>query len=84
MPAPSFIVLLAVTALVVVAAALCREVLALRGERRDVDRYLRWLLTHATGPLSLARLQAKFTDAGTAERPVLVRSFITGDEWRGL
>ena len=54
MPAPLLVVLLAVTTLVVVAAALCREVVVLRG-RRDIDQYLRWLLEHATGPVSLAR-----------------------------
>lgn len=53
MPAPLLVVLLAVTTLVVVAAGLCCEVLALRA-RRDVERYLQWLLEHATGPVSLA------------------------------
>ena len=56
MPAPFLIVLLAVTTLVVVAAALCREVFVLRArQRRDLDCYLRWLLQHATGPVNLNR-----------------------------
>ena len=55
MTGSSLVVLLAVTTLVVVAACLLRELVALRGERRDLDRYLRWLLTDATGPVSLAR-----------------------------
>jgi hypothetical protein len=55
MPLPPFVVLLAVTVLVVVTTALCREVLVLRSWRRDLDRYLRWLMEDATGPLSLAR-----------------------------
>lgn len=46
--------LVALTTLVVVAAALCREILALRG-RREVDQYLRWLMENATGPLGLSR-----------------------------
>jgi len=48
------VVLFAVTALVVVAAALGREVLALRGRRDDLDLYLRWLMENATGPVSFA------------------------------
>ena len=56
MPAPVLVVLLAVTTLVVVTAALCREVLVLRArQRRDLDCYLRWLLQHATGPVNISR-----------------------------
>lgn len=56
MPAPVTVVLLAVTALVVVAAALCREVFVIRlRARRDLDRYLQWLVQHATGPVSVSR-----------------------------
>ena len=56
MPVPSLVVLLAVTALVVVAAALCREALYVRAARRELDGYLRWLLEDTTGPVSLVRL----------------------------
>jgi hypothetical protein len=55
MPAPFLVVLLAVTTLVVVTAALCREVLVLRARQRDLDCYLRWLLQHATGPVNVSR-----------------------------
>lgn len=56
MPAPFLVVLLAVTTLVLVAAALGREVLVLRARRRrDLDGYLRWLLQHATGPVNVSR-----------------------------
>jgi len=56
MQAPFLVVLLAVTTLVVVAAALCREVLVIRvRQRRDLDCYLQWLLEHATGPLRVKR-----------------------------
>jgi hypothetical protein len=51
---PFFVVLLAVSTLVVVATALYREVFALRG-RRDVDQYLQWLMQNAIGPVRLAR-----------------------------
>ena len=52
------IVLLAFTALVVVATAL-GEVLVLRvRERRDLDGYLQWLLQHATGPVNVSRLRS--------------------------
>ena len=56
MPGAFLLVLLAVTALVVVAAALCREVLVIRFRaRRDLDGYLQWLLKHATGPVNVNR-----------------------------
>lgn len=55
MSTASLVVLLAVTTLVLVAAALCREVLLIRGrERRDLDCYLQWLLEHATGPVKVS------------------------------
>jgi hypothetical protein len=53
MPAPSVVVLLAVTVLVTVATALGCEVLVLR-RRRDVDQYLQWLMESAVGPLTLS------------------------------
>lgn len=46
------VVVLAVLVLLTVSAALCRQTVALRA-RRDLDCYLRWLLDHATGPVSL-------------------------------
>ena len=50
------VVLFAVAVLVVVAAALCRQVLVLRVRaRRDLDCYLQWLLEHATGPVNVSR-----------------------------
>ena len=50
------VVLLAFTTLIVVAAALCREVVVLRSrKRRDLDRYLQWLLEDACGPIGLSR-----------------------------
>ena len=52
MPPVSPVVVLAVLVLLTVSAALCRQTLALRA-RRDLDCYLRWLLDHATGPVSL-------------------------------
>ena len=59
MPPASPVVVLAVLVLLTVSAALCREALALRARRnfdcylRDLDCYLRWLLDHATGPVTL-------------------------------
>jgi hypothetical protein len=53
MPDSPLVVLLAFTALVVVATALFREVSVLR-VRRDVDQYLQWLMADAVGPLSPA------------------------------
>jgi hypothetical protein len=55
MPDSSLLVVLAATALVIVATALLREVLVLRSWRRELDQYLRWLMEDATGPLSLTR-----------------------------
>jgi hypothetical protein len=52
MAAMSPAVVLAVVVLLTVSAALCRQTVALRA-RRDLDCYLRWLLDHATGPVSL-------------------------------
>ena len=52
--AASPIVFLAVFVLLVVAAGLVREVLVLRAGRREIDRYLRWLLEDAAGPVSVA------------------------------
>ena len=57
MPATALaVVLLAVTALVAVAGALCRAILVLRVRpRRDLECYLQWLLRHATGPVGVSR-----------------------------
>jgi hypothetical protein len=46
-------VVLAVVVLLTVSAALCRQTTVALRARRDLDCYLRWLLDHATGPVSL-------------------------------
>jgi hypothetical protein len=51
---PTGPVLLAVATLFVVAAGLFRQVLVTRAARRELDRYLQWLLECAAGPVSVA------------------------------
>ena len=55
MPITALATLLALTTLLVVGAALCRHVAGVRATRRELDRYLRWLLDETAGPVSVAQ-----------------------------
>ena len=57
MPAAQLAIFLAITTLLVVGVALCRHVLVQRAIRRDLDRYLRWLLNETAGPVTVAQPQ---------------------------
>jgi hypothetical protein len=57
MPPGQLAIFLAVTTLLVVGVALCRRVLVQRAIRRDLNRYLRWLLDETAGPVDVRQPQ---------------------------
>ena len=57
MPAGQLAIFLAITTVLVVGVSLCRHVLVQRAIRRDLNRYLRWLLDETAGPVNVRQPQ---------------------------